>query len=201
MKTLLALLAGSSLALFLSSCTEYSASGYYNDGYNSSYGSNSGYGYNSAVSVGIIRTSNSYWGYDPYRRSYYDYRTRRYYDQHRNTYCSSPPRRYTTAVYPSNYRSGRQLSCPPTITRVRPPSSHRRYDSGHSSHASHRSSSSSNYGRTQTSSSSNPSNRQQQTRGSQRETTRQMPVVIHRTPTSTRTQRPTTIQRTPTART
>ncbi|MDB4334286.1 hypothetical protein N9984_02390 [Akkermansiaceae bacterium] len=77
MKTLLALLAGSSLALFLSSCTEYSASGYYNDGYNSSYGSNSGYGYNSAVSVGIIRTSNSYWGYDPYRRSYYDYRTRR----------------------------------------------------------------------------------------------------------------------------
>ncbi|MDB4393095.1 hypothetical protein N9Z45_01870 [Akkermansiaceae bacterium] len=99
MKTLLALLAGSSLALFLSSCTEYSASGYYNDGYNSSYGSNSGYGYNSAVSVGIIRTSNSYWGYDPYRRSYYDYRTRRYYDQHRNTYCSSPPPAATPPLF------------------------------------------------------------------------------------------------------
>ncbi|MDB4290310.1 hypothetical protein N9974_00550 [bacterium] len=121
MKTLLALLAGSSLALFLSSCTEYSASGYYNDGYNSSYGSNSGYGYNSAVSVGIIRTSNSYWGYDPYRRSYYDYRTRRYYDQHRNTYCSSPPpplhhrclpeqlSQWTPAQLPSHHHPG-----PPT---------------------------------------------------------------------------------------
>ncbi len=113
MKRLLALAAASGLALFLSSCTN---SGYYGGGY-SSRGYNSGYG--SSASIGIIRTSNSYWGYDPYRRSYYDYRSNRYYDHHNKRYYSSTPRRYTKAVYPSNYRRGSTMNAPSSLAKVR----------------------------------------------------------------------------------
>ncbi len=206
MKKLLALLSGAGLAFLLSSCTDYST-GYYGS---SDYSS----GYNSVASVGIIRTSNSYWGYDPYRRSYYDYRSSRYYDVHNNRYCSAPPRRYTAAVYPSHYRRGHTLSCPTPIARVR--SSHGS-SHGHGSHASHGTQSpyGSSYG-SRGSSNSRPSSsssyrpdRISQTSGSRkssdrgsssgssssRQQTKTMPVVIHRTPSTTRSQP--TLQRAP----
>ncbi|MGC6425830.1 MAG: hypothetical protein ACON5H_02400 [Akkermansiaceae bacterium] len=109
MNRILALLSVLGAGLFLSSCTDYDT---YNTG--SGYGS---YGYQTAH-VGIIRTSNSYWGYDPYRRSYYDYRCRRYYNPYTRNYCTSVPRRYPKPVYPSGYRSGRPLSCPSSLNRV-----------------------------------------------------------------------------------
>lgn len=210
MKRLLALLSGAGLALLLSSCTDYSTGYYGGSGYSS--------GYNSVASVGIIRTSNSYWGYDPYRRSYYNYRSSRYYDIHNNRYCSAPPRRHTAAVYPSHYRRGHTLSCPTPIARVRSPhrSSHGS-SYGHGSHTSHGSQSpyGSSYG-SRGSSNSRPSSsssyrpdrisqssgsRKSSDRGSSsgssssRQQTKTMPVVIHRTPSTTRTQP--TLQRAP----
>ncbi|MGJ8695384.1 MAG: hypothetical protein ACSHYF_03640 [Verrucomicrobiaceae bacterium] len=132
MKSLVTLLAGLGLTFLLSSCGEYQSTGYYG-GYNSGY--NSGYGYNSVAHVGIIRTSNSYWGYDPYRRCYYDYRTRQYYDHLNHRYHSSAPTRHSHAVYPSGYRKGRTLSAPSYLARAQ--NARGRHSGGHSSYGNH----------------------------------------------------------------
>lgn len=75
---------------------------------------NYGSGYSSAnnysSSVGIIATSHSRWGYNPYYRSYYDYSLGQYYNLNSGRYYSSLPRRYSSPYYPSNYRRGSTLS-------------------------------------------------------------------------------------------
>ncbi|GHC55199.1 hypothetical protein [Roseibacillus persicicus] len=76
--------------------------------YGSSYSSASSYG----SSVGIISTSHSRWGYDPYYRSYYDYSLGQYYDLNRGRYYTSLPTRYNSPYYPSYYRRGSTLRCP-----------------------------------------------------------------------------------------
>ena len=70
-----------------------------------SYGAATNYG----SSAGIISTSDSRWGYDPYYRSYYDYSLGQYYNLNSNRYYTTLPRRYSTAFYPSNYRRGSTL--------------------------------------------------------------------------------------------
>lgn len=110
MKILLNSIAALGATLLLASCTDYD---YYNSG--AGYGSTSGY---STVHVGIIRTSNSYWGYDPYRRCYYDYRSSRYYNPYTRSYYTTTPRCYTKPSYPTGYRSGRALALPSALNRV-----------------------------------------------------------------------------------
>ena len=109
MKAIITLLAGMSAAVLYSSCSDYSST-YYERG-------NGTHGYSTAH-VSIIRTSNSCWGYDPYRRAYYDYRCKRYYDYNRGCYHTKIPYRYSSAVYPTSYRSGRAMSCPQRLTKV-----------------------------------------------------------------------------------
>lgn len=64
------------------------------------------------IPVGLIRTSNSRWFYDPYRRSYYDQQLRSYYNISSRSYYNEAPRRYSNQVFPSNYRQGRVLQAP-----------------------------------------------------------------------------------------
>lgn len=105
MNPILRLVLGVSAALLFSSCY-YDP--YYSGSYGSSYGSygSSYYGYGYAPSTWIIRTSSSRWGYDPYRRCYYDYHHRHYYNPRTYTYYRTPPTRYRTPVYPQGYRHG-----------------------------------------------------------------------------------------------
>ena len=78
-------------------------------GYNASgYGSASNYG----ASVGIIATSHSRWGYDPYYRSYYDFSLGQYYNLNSRRYYTSLPRRYSSPYYPSSFRRGTTLRAP-----------------------------------------------------------------------------------------
>ena len=72
-RVLLMVAAPAFAALFLSSCVY--------DPYSYGYGS-TGYTTGSL----LVSTSSSYWGYDPYRYCYYDYRSRRYYDPYLNGY-------------------------------------------------------------------------------------------------------------------
>lgn len=129
MKIFLNMLVGIAAALFLSSCTDF-------DHYNSGSGYSSYGGSYTTAHVGLIRTSNSYWGYDPYRRSYYDYRCRRYYNPLSRSYCNTAPRRYTTAVYPTGYRTGRPVACPSSLNRVHYKNHRTHSHSNSSSHAS-----------------------------------------------------------------
>ena len=76
--------------------------------YGSSYGTATNYG----SSVGIISTSHSRWGYDPYYRSYYDYSLGQYYDLNRGRYYTTLPRRYSSPFYPSYYSRGSTLRAP-----------------------------------------------------------------------------------------
>ena len=101
MNSPLRLLVGLLAATLLSSCyvSPYGSSGY--GTFSTSYRS---YGY--APPSYIIRTTNSRWGYDPYRRCYYDYHHRHYYNPVTYTYYRTPPHRYKTAHYPKHYRKG-----------------------------------------------------------------------------------------------
>jgi len=123
---LILMLAGGLLAWpFLSSCSDYSSgygysSGYSSGGYSSGGYGSSGYGYSTSyapLQVGFISTTYDRWSYDPYRRCYYDRSLRRYYNYGSRSYYSSPPRRYSTAYYPTGYRRGHQLSCPTYLPR------------------------------------------------------------------------------------
>lgn len=178
MKSLLILLAGLGAALLFSSCTDYSTS--YHDG---GYGS-SGY---ATAQVGIIRTSNSYWGYDPFRRAYYDYRSNRYYNYSGGSYYTSAPRCYTQAVYPSGYRAGRSLSCPTRLRTV-----HYRGNSNHGHSSSSRYPSSSNhYGRTP----SHKTPSQRPPSQSTRSVTPSLPYIVGRGRSSSSQNQPVTIHR------
>ena len=97
MKKLLSLLLGSLALCLLASCV---APGGYN-----TYGVNAGIAPNYQTSAGIIATSNSRWGWDPYYRSYYDFSLGQYYNTSRRRYYSSLPTRYSSPFYPVGYLS------------------------------------------------------------------------------------------------
>ena len=104
---LLRALAPASVALFLASCSydPYAyGSGYYGGGYS---GTSSFYG-----SV-FVSTSDPYWGYDPYRYCYYNYRRRCYYDPWLNWYYPSGylPRPIAGCPHPYGWRPGHGV-CP-----------------------------------------------------------------------------------------
>jgi len=93
----------SATALFLSSCVVAD--------YPSVYAS-SGYHSVASVPTGLIRTSSSYWFYDPFRRSYYDSRRRAYYNNLTSRYYSTPPVRYNSKRYPSGWNGHGKLPLP-----------------------------------------------------------------------------------------
>lgn len=79
--------------------------------YSSGYGSATSYD----TSVGIIATSHSRWGYDPFYRSYYDYSLGQYYDLNRGRYYTTLPTRYSSPYYPTYYSRGSVLRCPTNL--------------------------------------------------------------------------------------
>ena len=98
-------LASCSAALMVSSCAydpfAYNATGSATASFPVSYGSSDGYydDYNNydvavpaTIALTLVATGSQYWGYDPYRHSYYDYRQSCYYDPWLNCY------------YPHDYR-------------------------------------------------------------------------------------------------
>ena len=83
------------------------SSGGYGDGY--------GYGGSSFSTSIFVGTGDPRWGYDPYCYSYYDYRTRRYYDPYLNGYYPigyRPPVVYGVP-HPHGWRPGRGYIRPP----------------------------------------------------------------------------------------
>jgi hypothetical protein len=110
--------AGAAAAFAVSSCAYdpyySSVGGSYGSGY---YGQGYGYG-GSAFSTSLfVGTGDPRWGYDPSCYSYYDYRSRRYYDPYLNGYYPSgyrPPVIYGTP-HPHGWRPGRG-DCPPPGT-------------------------------------------------------------------------------------
>lgn len=106
MKKLLFLLSIGALAL-LQSCV---GPGYYSGGHSSGASFGSG--------VGIIATSHSRWGYNPYYRAYFDRSLGRYYDVHRGRYFTSTPRRFNTPFYPRGYRSGQKVQLHSNLPHV-----------------------------------------------------------------------------------
>ena len=86
------------VALWLSSCA-YDPNLYTSTTVSSGYGYGYGYGGSTFSTTYFVSTGDPYWGYDPYVRSYYCYRTRRYYDP------------YLYGYYPVGYR-------PPVIVGV-----------------------------------------------------------------------------------
>ncbi|MBK1834138.1 hypothetical protein [Roseibacillus ishigakijimensis] len=112
MKAFLPILAALLALPLLSSCVAPT-------GYGVTYSTGSYGGYNSyGSSVGIISTSHSRWGYDPYYRSYYDYSLGKYYNLGSGRYYSTLPRRYSTPYYPSHYRRGTALRCPTNLPHL-----------------------------------------------------------------------------------
>ena len=76
-----------------------------------------GYGYG-ALPVGLIRTSNSRFFYDPYRRFYYDVQRKAYYNPINRSYFSSAPRRYKAKQFPNGW-SGRGTLPGPSFSNNR----------------------------------------------------------------------------------
>lgn len=79
-----------------------------------SYGHSQG---KKSVEVGLIHTSHDRWGYDPYRRSYYDHSIGKYYNLGTHSYHVKAPRRYHSPRYPRHYRRGSVLHCPSHLPR------------------------------------------------------------------------------------
>ncbi len=113
LKSTLLLCAGATGALFFSSCvvTDY-PSVYRSPGYQST-----NYQTVATVPTGLIRTSSSYWFYDPFRRSYYDTRNRAYYNYLTSRYYTNPPTRYSSRGYPSNWNGHGVCPLPNNLTR------------------------------------------------------------------------------------
>lgn len=84
-----------------------------------SYGVSYGTATNFGSSVGLIATSHSRWGYDPFTRAYYDYSLGQYYDLNRGRYFTTLPRRFSTPFFPSYYTRGSILRCPPGLPHLR----------------------------------------------------------------------------------
>lgn len=113
LKSTLLLCTGVTGALFFSSCvvTDY-PSVYRSPGYQST-----NYQTVATIPTGLIRTSSSYWFYDPFRRSYYDTRNRAYYNYLTSRYYTSPPTRYSTRKYPTYWNGQGVFPHPNNLTR------------------------------------------------------------------------------------
>jgi hypothetical protein len=123
-KSLLLALAACVGVALISSCTydPYAYSGYGSGTatYSVSYGSDHGYGYDpydvavpAAIGLTLIATSSPYWGYDPYRYAYYDYRQQCYYDPWLDSYYPHGyrPRPVYGVPHPYGWRPGHGV-CP-----------------------------------------------------------------------------------------
>lgn len=131
-KSRLLLGAVSATALFLTSCvvTDY-PSVYTSPGYTPT--STTSYQTVATVPTGLIRTTSSYWYYDPFRRSYYDARRRAYYNYLSSRYYRTPPTRYSTRRYPSGWNGYGTCPLPRNIhnhARV----THNTYNNHHVNH-------------------------------------------------------------------
>ncbi len=124
-----AILAGAA-ALGFSSCTYdpyYSAAG--GSYYGSSYGYGQGYGGSNFSTSLFVTTGDPRWGYDPHCYSYYDYRSRRYYDPYLNGYypVGYRPPVVVGAPHPYGWRPGRSYCPPPrSVRNVTVPNYHNR---------------------------------------------------------------------------
>ena len=110
---------GAAAAFAFSSCAYdpyYSSVG---GSYSSGYGEGYGYGGSNFSTSLFVTTGDPRWGYDPYCYSYYDYRSRRYYDPYLNGYYPigyRPPIVYG-APHPHGWRPGRGYCPPPRTVR------------------------------------------------------------------------------------
>lgn len=111
---------GAAAALAASSCAYdpyySSVGGSYSSGY---YGQGYGYGGSTFSTSLFVGTGDPRWGYDPHCYSYYDYRSRRYYDPYLNGYYPvgyRPPIVYGTP-HPYGWRPGRGYCPPPRTVR------------------------------------------------------------------------------------
>ena len=110
---------GTAAAFAFSSCAYdpyYSSVG---GSYSSGYGEGYGYGGSNFSTSLFVTTGDPRWGYDPYCYSYYDYRSRRYYDPYLNGYYPigyRPPIVYG-APHPYGWRPGRGYCPPPRTVR------------------------------------------------------------------------------------
>lgn len=120
MKKNLLLLASAAMALALGSCaydpyySSTSIGGTYSTGYDG-YGDGYGYGGSNFSTSVFVSTGDPRWGYDPYCYSYYDYRSRRYYDPYLNGYYPvgyRPPVVYGVP-HPHGWRRGHGHMRPP----------------------------------------------------------------------------------------
>ncbi len=121
-RPLLCLAAGAAALLF-SSCAydPYYSSSSVGTTYSSGYGQGYGYGGSSFNTSLFISTGDPRWGYDPSCYSYYDFRSRRYYDPHLNGFypVGFRPRPVYGAPHPHGWRSGRRFIAPPSrVTNV-----------------------------------------------------------------------------------
>ncbi len=122
-------------ALALTSCAydPYYSSSYGGGSYSSGYGSDYGYGGSSFSTSLFVSTGNPRWGYDPHCYSYYDYRTRRYYDPYLHGYYPvgyRPPVVYGVP-HPHGWRPGRGHISPPSRYSDRSLSNYRNRDSAY----------------------------------------------------------------------
>jgi len=115
-KKLLFCLAGGLAALAFPSCAYTPYDPYYATNYRVGYGEGYGYGGRTFATTFFISTGDSRWGYDPDCHSYYDYRSRCYYDP------------YLYGYYPVGYRPVYVYGTPhphgwsPGRNTIRPPS-------------------------------------------------------------------------------
>lgn len=126
MKKILLLISSLAAIPLITSCTDYGVYGSTvgrpivgNPGFVGGGFGNTGFvgGGLAPLQVGFVATSFNQWAYDPFRRHYFDRSCGRYFDPRLRSYCTSVPRRFTTAVYPSGYRRGGSLACPTYLPR------------------------------------------------------------------------------------
>lgn len=114
---------GITAAFAFSSCAYdpyYSSlGGSYSSGYSSGYGQGYGYGGNNFSTSLFVTTGDPRWGYDPGCHSYYDYRSRRYYDPYLYGYypVGYRPVMVYGAPHPYGWQPGRSYCSPPRTVR------------------------------------------------------------------------------------
>ncbi len=96
-----------------------SVGGSYSSGYSSGYGQGYGYGGSNFSTSLFVTTGDPRWGYDPGCHSYYDYRSRRYYDPYLYGYYPTGYRPVMVygAPHPYGWRPGRSYCPPPRTVR------------------------------------------------------------------------------------
>lgn len=96
-----------------------SVGGSYSSGYSSGYGEGYGYGGSNFSTSLFVTTGDPRWGYDPGCHSYYDYRSRRYYDPYLYGYypVGYRPVMVYGAPHPYGWQPGRSYCPPPRTVR------------------------------------------------------------------------------------